>query len=222
MVRPATAKGSAPASATVRGHLAPGAPGTRPKASLQMLPTVPRPKPPAASAAVSVSDQASPPVPVSDQAPPPANMGIEQPPTEEMLAKQPPPAEAEEKTTAALATTPPKAQASVVSAGGGSSEDDARRMCSHAAAVVAKYTVDRRAVTCVERGVDMVNRDGVGLNPHDIHNLASFIRRVGCDVKELERCIAVQITPGDRTQIEHNVRLSEKPLMPRMTEAPQS
>ena len=83
------------------------------------------------------------------------------------------------------------------------------QLCRRSAAVIAKYSLQRRSVMCCERGVDRINRDGLDLNPNDVHHLASFIRKAGCDVRELDRCVCVQLTPGDRREVEHNVRLCE-------------
>lgn len=103
--------------------------------------------------------------------------------------------------------------------GSGSQALPDERICTQAAAMVAKYQVGRRNVSCIERGVDPINRDGQALNPYDVHTLAGFIRRVGCDPREFERCICVQICPGSRTEIEYNMKLSEQELMPTMTDA---
>jgi hypothetical protein len=67
------------------------------------------------------------------------------------------------------------------------------QICRISAATIQKFMIARRPVVCCERGVDRMNRDGQQLNPNDVHTLASFIRKVGCDPLELERCVCVQI-----------------------------
>lgn len=74
-----------------------------------------------------------------------------------------------------------------------SSMQDVTHVCKTAASAIAKYQIGRRRVHCLEKGVDRINRDGEPLNPHDVHNLASFIRRHGCDVRELERTVCVML-----------------------------
>ena len=55
-----------------------------------------------------------------------------------------------------------------------------------------------------------MNRDGMELNAHDVHNLATKIRRIGCDVNELDRCVSAQLTPGDAEERLHNQRMCAK------------
>ena len=98
-----------------------------------------------------------------------------------------------------------------------SEENAHEQQCRRSAATIAKYTLFKRVVHCCERGVDRLNRDGMELNGNDVHRLATKIRKIGCDVHELERCICVQLSPGDVEERGHNQRLCAKtPLFPQM------
>ena len=56
---------------------------------------------------------------------------------------------------------------------------------------MVKYKKFQRVEQCSAKGVDKANRDGTKLNVHDVHTLAAFIYRIGCDPMEFEKCVTV-------------------------------
>jgi hypothetical protein len=71
------------------------------------------------------------------------------------------------------------------------SSDTEWAVCRQAACAMEKYFKFKRIEHCINKGVDKANRDGAGMNINDVKDLASVIKGIGFDPRELEKSVTV-------------------------------